>query len=93
MVNSERYPAKAYDRDLNDWEVTERDLSQIHVAEEIANALSYGLALRGGPLVKQPADGGEGREDGSVVSVVWGSIEREDGSRRLLGWYETGRGK
>lgn len=90
-MDGNRYPAKAFDRDLNDWEVTDRDLSQIHVAEELVNALNHGLALRGGPLVKQPADGGEGREDGSVVSVVWGSVEHDDGSRRLLGWYETSR--
>lgn len=91
MTNGTRYPATAYDKNLNDWEVTDRDLSQVHVAEELANALSHGLALRGGPLRKQLPDGTEGGEGGSVISVVWGSTEYDDGSRTVLGWYETGR--
>jgi hypothetical protein len=91
MADGTRYPATAYDRDLNDWEVTDRDLSQIEVAKELAHSLSHGIPLRGGPLRKQLPDGTEGGEDGSVISIVWGSNEYDDGSRTVLGWYETSR--
>jgi hypothetical protein len=92
MTETKRYPATAHDVD-NGWEggIHTRDLSQIDVARELAGSLAHGLPLRGGPLTKQLPDGSEGKEDGTVVSIVWASSEYDDGSRRVLGWYETGR--
>ena len=89
---AERYPATAYDKNLNDWEVTDRPVSQMDVASELLNALEHGLALRGGPLRRQLPDGSDGGEDGTVISIAWGSTEYDDGSRTVLGWYECGRG-
>lgn len=86
-----RYPAVAYDRD-DEWEgLIRRDISQIDVAKELAHSLASGVPLRGGPLPPQQEDGSVGPDDGSAVSIVWASSEYDDGTRRVLGWYETGR--
>lgn len=90
-----RYPATAYDREMPDgadsWKLTERDVNQMQVATELAHALHNGIPLRGGPLPPQRIDGTMGTEDGTAISIVWGSNEYEDGSRRVLGWYESSR--
>lgn len=91
MANGTRYPATAYDREPGGWEVTSRDISQIKVAQELAASLAHGSPLRGGPLRKQLPDGSMGAEDGSALSIVWGMAEQEDGSRSVLGWYESSR--
>jgi len=87
-----RYPATAYDVD-NGWEsgVHKRNIPQTEIARELAHALAQGIPLRGGPLTKQLPDGTEGKEDGSAVSIVWASSDYDDGSKRVLGWYESGR--
>jgi hypothetical protein len=90
-VTGNRYPAVAYDRD-NEWDdLIRRDISQIDVARELAHSLAEGIPLRGGPLLSQREDGSVGPHDGSAVSIVWASSEYDDGTRRVLGWYETGR--
>jgi hypothetical protein len=90
-MTGERYPATAYDRGLDDWSVTSREISQIKVAEELAHSLAHGIPLRGGPLPPQQEDGSVGPDDGSAVSIIWGSFLHEDGTRRVLGWFVTGR--
>lgn len=89
---TERYPATEYDRDVNKpWSVNARPVSQIRIGTDLAHAVAHGLTVRGGPLTEQLDDGSQGAESGSVLSVVWGSSEREDGTRRVLGWYESSR--
>ena len=86
-----RYPGTAYDRDSEGWTVTSRDVSQMQIASELAHSLHHGIPLRGGPLPPQRIDGTVGVENGSVISIVWDSSEQEDGSRTVLGWYESSR--
>lgn len=90
MVNAGRYPAVSYDRDLTSWEVTAAPISQAKIGAELANTLAFGIPVQGGPLRKQQADGSDGPEFGAV-SVVWSQASQEDGSRTVLGWYESGR--
>lgn len=91
MTNRKRYPAVAYDRDTDGWEVTSRDVSQIQVATELAHSISNGIPCQGGPLPPQRADGTIGMSDGTSLSIVWGSAVQDDGSRTVLGWYECSR--
>lgn len=91
-MTGNRYPAVAYDRD-NEWDdLIRRDISQIDVARELAHSVRSGLVVRGGPLTRQLPDGSEGAEGDMAVSVVWATSERDDGSRMILGWYESDRG-
>lgn len=90
MENGKRYPAVAYDVE-GEWDVVSREITQIEVASELAGCLAWGLPAQGGPLRKQLPDGSVGAEDGSALSVVWSSTLREDGTRRVLGWYESSR--
>lgn len=92
MTGPNRYPAVAYDRD-DEWEgLVRREISQLDVARELAHSLACGIPLRGGPLPPQQEDGSVGPDDGSAVSIVWASSEYDDGTRRVLGWYESRRG-
>jgi hypothetical protein len=93
MTEQIRYPAKAYDRDLDpdQWKVLERNISQITIGEELAHSVREGFHIGGGPLRTQLPDGSVGAEDGTAVSIVWGRLLRPDGSRTLLGWYESSR--
>lgn len=87
-----RYPATAYDKDASDWDNFHgREISQQNIARELAHSVSFGLPVHGGRLTTQLPDGTEGPEDGSAVSTVWASTVKEDGSRVLLGWYESSR--
>lgn len=71
--------------------MTSRDVSQMQIASELAHTVHHGIPLRGGPLPPQRIDGTTGVEDGTVISIAWGSNEYDDGSRRVLGWYESSR--
>lgn len=90
MVNIDRYPATSYDKLNEDWEVRAEPISQIRIAAEVAACVSQGMAVRGGPLREQFPDGASGREIGGL-SIIWSQIEQGDGSRTVLGWYESGR--
>lgn len=93
MENGERYPARAFDKDLEHWGERPhvRDISQIDIGRELAHSVRSGLVVRGGPLTRQLPDGSEGAEGDMAVSVVWATSERDDGSRMVLGWYESSR--
>lgn len=90
MENGGRYPATAYDRDINNWTVVSAPISQIKIASEVATCVRTGIPTFGGPLRQQLPDGSDGEEIGAV-SVVWSRVEQDDGSRKVLGWYESGR--
>lgn len=91
MESEERYPAKAYDRYPDDWSVRERAITQGDIPKELMHAVSFDLPWFSGPLTEQLPDGSDGPEFGAL-SVVWGSTVRDDGTRTVLGWYESGRG-
>ena len=90
-----RYPTTAYDREMPDgpdsWELTVRDIPPIEIGRELLDASNSGLGVHGGPLRKQLPDGSQGPEDGTAVTVIWGSNTYADGTRRVLGWYESSR--
>lgn len=86
-----RYPAVSYDRNIDTWEVKAAPIDQIRIGAELVPCVQVGMAVRGGPLRMQLPDGSSGREVGAV-SIVWGATEYEDGTRTVLGWYESGRG-
>jgi hypothetical protein len=90
MTGSIRYPATSYDKLNEEWEVRAEPITQIRIASELAPCVSAGMAVRGGPLRAQFPDGSSGREIGAV-SIVWSQTEQDDGSRTVLGWYESGR--
>lgn len=91
MANtSQRYPATSYDRDLTSWDVSSAPISQAKIGAELANTLAFGIPVQGGPLREQLPDGKDGKEFGAV-SIVWSQAVQEDGSRKVLGWYESGR--
>jgi hypothetical protein len=89
-VQGERYPATSYDKVSEDWEVREESITQVRVASQVASCVRAGMAVRGGPLRGQLPDGSDGQEIGGL-SIVWSRTERDDGSRTVLGWYESGR--
>lgn len=89
-TTSQRYPATSYDRDLTSWEVKAEPISQAKIGSELASTLAFGIPVQGGPLREQLPDGRDGKEFGAV-SIVWSQAVQDDGSRTVLGWYETGR--
>lgn len=93
MTDAGRYPAVAYDRviDGDGWEVASREIGQIEIGSELLPSVNLGLPVRGGPLRAQLPDGSQGQEDGAV-SIVWSRVLHDDGSRKVLGWYESSRG-
>lgn len=91
MTNtSERYPATDYTRDLHDWTVTAEEIPQQTIPRKIAAMSGNGNMVSSGPLIEQLPDGSDGEVIGAV-SVVWSQAVQEDGSRKVLGWYESGR--
>jgi hypothetical protein len=88
---SNRYPAMSYDKLNEDWGVRAEPITQLRIASELAPCVSAGMTVRGGPLRAQLSDGSSGREIGAV-SIVWSQTQQDDGSRNVLGWYESGRG-
>lgn len=85
-----RYPATDYTRDLHDWTVTAEGISQQEIPRKMDAMSRNGNLVLSGPLREQLPDGRDGEEFGAV-SIVWGQAVQKDGSRKILGWYETGR--
>lgn len=92
MTDTGRYPAVAYEREIDEgWNVSRRDLGQIEIGAELMSSVNLGLPVQGGPLRTQLPDGSQGQEDGAV-SIVWSRMRQDDGSRKVLAWYESSRG-
>ncbi len=80
---------QVYDRALNDWTVTERTVPRAEVATGMLHCLERGLFMRGSTQNMQAPDGSVDHDRDVTVVVAWSSVDRENGSRTVLGWYET----
>jgi hypothetical protein len=79
-----RYEAREYSPEVNG-PVTFRVVPQLDVPRRLLFDMREGREVLSGPVR------GEQGVD-SVITIIWGGAVREDGTRKVLAWYEMDAG-
>jgi hypothetical protein len=75
-----RYEAREYSPEVNG-PVIFRVMPQLDVPRRLLFDMREGREVRSGPVRSE-----QGVE--SVLTIIWGGAVREDGTRKVLAWYE-----